>query len=594
MIGLRRALLALGGLGFVAGAVPLAIALVNEDGHQRELIAIFGPLTGWAFIGTGIFAWLRRPENAVGALMTALGFSACLAALRVSTDSWVFITGLLFIAIQWAVLYHLLLAFPGGALRNGFERLLVATSYVSAAVVHPLQVVLFQDTARLGLPDNPLLVSANADLSSALSRFRFGLGLILLAALAVILARRWREASGSQRRVLAPVLVSGGLVMGLLGIWYAVLLVEVDQTGFLDQPLAERLEQARIVVLATVPFAFLAGLLRSRVAEASAVSELVSRLGDPIGRRDGLRDALADALADPSLALAYWLPERGGYVDASGKPVELPGDRSGRIVTPVDSRGQRVAALVHDASLENEPELVRAVAAAAALTLENERLDAELRAKIEELSASRARIVESSDAARRRLERDLHDGAQQRLVTLALHLRMLRSGLDGDPEAERELEAARRELDQALAELRELARGLHPSVLSERGLDAALEGLANRAPVDVELSLCSGERLPERVEAAAYFVVAEALTNVAKYSRASHASVNLSRDEGRLLVEVSDDGVGGADLANGSGLRGLLDRVSALDGAFEVDSRPGHGTTVRANIPCESGATRVK
>jgi signal transduction histidine kinase len=195
--------------------------------------------------------------------------------------------------------------------------------------------------------------------------------------------------------------------------------------------------------------------------------------------------------------------------------------------------------------------------------------------------------VESGDAARRRLERDLQDGAQQQLVSLALRLRLLRSELEDQSKAARELETARSELDQALEELRELARGLHPSVLSDRGLDVALDGLADRAPLPVEVEAPRGRRLPERVESAAYFVVAEALTNIAKYAHATHASVSVTQDDGWVLVEVSDDGVGGADPTGGSGLRGLLDRVAALDGRLEIDSLPGHGTTVRASIPCE-------
>jgi signal transduction histidine kinase len=197
------------------------------------------------------------------------------------------------------------------------------------------------------------------------------------------------------------------------------------------------------------------------------------------------------------------------------------------------------------------------------------------------LRASRARIVESSDEARRRIERDLHDGAQQRLVSLALSLAMLRSRMDGDTEYARELDVARTELD----ELRELARGIHPSVLSDRGLEAAVDGLARRAPLPVEVERIASDRLPDRIESAAYFVVAEALTNVAKYARASHARVSLRCDDSRMVVEVSDDGVGGADPASGSGLRGLLDRVSALGGTLEVDSEPGAGTTVRAAFP---------
>ncbi len=584
MRSLRRALLALGAVGFVAGAVPLALALANEGGHQRTLIAVTGPLIGWAFIGTGIFAWLRQPENRFGALMTAVGFSACLAGLRVSTDPWVFIIGLLFITSQWALLYHMLLAFPGGTLHSRLERVMVAGMYFSAWVVHPVQ-VLFQDTALLGVPANPLLIEHNSDLSSTLSRSRYWFALVLLGALAVVLVRRWAEATRSERQALGPVLISGGAVMALLGIWYAALLAEVDQD------VVQALEDSRYVVMCTVPFAFLAGLLRSRVAGASAVSEVVARLGDPSVRSGGgIGHALAEALDGTSLELVYHCAD-GRYVDEAGRRVTLPPEGSDRAFAPLETGDEPNVMLTYDPAREDERELVHAVVAAATLSLENERLAADLRAKVEEVSASRARIVESGDAARRRLERDLHDGAQQRLVSLALNLRMLGSRIDGDQEAGRQLDAARRELDQALEELRELARGLHPSMLSERGLTAALEGLAQRAPLPVELEAMPGERLPDRVESASYFVVAEALTNIAKYARATKASVHVSRANGELLVEVSDDGVGGADPAGGSGLRGLLDRVSALGGTFEVDSRPGDGTTVRAAIPCEKGGT---
>ena len=578
MTSLRRALLALGAVGFVAGAVPLAVALANEGGHQRELIAVFGPLTGWAFIGTGIYAWLRRPQNRFGALMTAVGFSACIAALRVSTEPWVFVTGLIFITSQWALLYHLLLAFPAGTLQGRLERLLVWAMYLSSFVVHPIQ-VLFQDTTRIGHPENPLLVEANRDLATTLSRSRFWLALVLIAGLGAILARRWVTASRSQRRALAPVLVSGGAVMALLFVWYAALLAE------LDEGLIQGLEDARYVVLAMVPFAFLAGLLGRRVAGATAVSEIVARLGDP-STRTHLCKALAESLEHTSLDFAYVHPD-GGYVDASDRRIELPPEGSDRVVTPIEQGGELVAVIIHDVSVEDQRELVRAVAAATEMALENERLGAELRAKIDELSASRRRIVESGDAARRRLERDLHDGAQQRLVSLALSLRILRPKLEHDAEALDELESARRELEDALDELRELARGIHPSVLSDRGLGAALDGLAHRAPLPVELEATPDERLPERVESAAYFVVAEALTNTAKYSRATHASVNVGRYDGQVLVEVADDGVGGADPNAGTGLSGLVDRVSALGGQLEVDSPTGNGTIVRAAIPCE-------
>jgi len=248
-------------VGLVAGAVPLALALATESGHQRALIAITGPLIGWAFIGTGIFAWSRQSENRFGALMTAIGFSACLAGLRVATEPWIFIVGLLFITSQWALLYHMLLAFPSGTLQSRLEGVLVALMYVSSLVVHPA-LVLFLDTARGGLADNPLLIEGHPQLAADVSRARYWLALVLLAALGVILARRW-AARGSQSAALAPVLISGGLVMVLLAVWYAALLADVEPD------MVQTLEDARYVVLATVPFAFLAGLLRSRVAGAS-------------------------------------------------------------------------------------------------------------------------------------------------------------------------------------------------------------------------------------------------------------------------------------------------------------------------------------
>ena len=242
--------------------------------------------------------------------------------------------------------------------------------------------------------------------------------------------------------------------------------------------------------------------------------------------------------------------------------------------------------LVHDAAVADERELVSAVGGAAALALENERLDAELRANLNELRASRARIVETADAARRRIERDLHDGAQQQLVAVALTLGTARARIDRDPSGAAELlDAAKIDLDAAIRDLRELARGIHPAVLSDRGLGPALEALAGRIPLPVEIAGIPDERLPGPIEAAAYFVVAESITNVARYAEATHAEVEVSRENGRVCVRVSDDGVGGADPTAGSGLRGLADRVAALDGRLEVTSPPGAGTTIRAVIP---------
>jgi signal transduction histidine kinase len=247
----------------------------------------------------------------------------------------------------------------------------------------------------------------------------------------------------------------------------------------------------------------------------------------------------------------------------------------------------QIAVLAYDAALDEDPELVGAVAAAAAIAIENERLHAEAQARLAELKASRERIVAAGDAERRRLERNLHDGAQQRLVGIALQLRLLQRRLRDDPSAEQLVATASDELAESLEELRELARGIHPAVL-EHGLGAALEGLAARASVPTTVACEPVGRLPGQVELAAYFVASEALANVAKYAGASEATLRVWRVGDVARIEIADDGVGGADDARGSGLRGLADRVEALDGRLRVTSPPGLGTTVTAELPCGS------
>jgi signal transduction histidine kinase len=298
-----------------------------------------------------------------------------------------------------------------------------------------------------------------------------------------------------------------------------------------------------------------------------------------------VRELLAERLGDRSLNIAYWLPDREIFVDERGRRVHLPRAGSGRAWTAVEHEGNRVAAIVHDAELDATPELVHAAASAAALALDNERLKADLRARLEELRDSRRRIVDAADDARRRLERDLHDGAQQQLVSLALDLRLLRARLKENPEAAATVEELSDKLAAALAELRELARGIHPAVLSDHGLATAIHVLVERSPIPVECDLVLDDRLPAPTEAAAYFVVAEGLTNVIKYANAERATVSLHRHDRDLEVVVGDNGVGGAQIDAGSGLRGLSDRLAALEGELALDSPLGEGTRLIARIP---------
>jgi signal transduction histidine kinase len=315
-----------------------------------------------------------------------------------------------------------------------------------------------------------------------------------------------------------------------------------------------------------------AGLLWGRWAQAT-VTGLVVDLGEP-GDAGTLRDRLARALGDPSLAVGYWLPDEARYVDETGRAVQLPSAGSGRAVTPIEQDGVRVAALVHDDAVLGEPGLVSDVAAATSLAVANVRLQADVRASVADVEASRRRIVEAADTQRRRLERELRDGAERRLARVA----DLLSGA-APPLAE-----AAAALDAARQELRELARGIHPATLIERGLAEAVRELGARSPVPVEIA-APEERFAPAVEAVVYFVCSEGLANVAKYAEASRASVRFSCEDGNLRVEIADDGIGGADPSAGSGLRGLADRVDALGGRLELVSPRGRGTRLLVDLP---------
>jgi signal transduction histidine kinase len=297
-----------------------------------------------------------------------------------------------------------------------------------------------------------------------------------------------------------------------------------------------------------------------------------------------VRDSLAEGLGDESLTIAYWLPEREIFVDDEGHEVQISAaTASGRVWTPVEHDGKLIAAIIHRPDLANT-DIVHTAGTAAVLQLENERLRADLKARLDELRDSRARIVQVSDAERRRLERNLHDGAQQQLVALALQLRLARNKTT-DEESAKLIDGALEQLDQALSELRELARGIHPAILSDRGLNAAVKALAERQPLPTEVEYAVKRKLDPSVEATAYFVVAEGLTNIGKYAGAELATVQVREQDDALEVEVKDDGCGGADAGKGTGLHGLEERLRALDGTLSVESKPGEGTRLLARIP---------
>src|SRR4051795_4565599 len=577
MPGLRRALLALFALGVVFAGLDVALALTSTHEEQKVVTAVLGPLIGLSFIGTGVFAWWRRPLNRFGLLMTGVGFAWFLAGLTESNNSTVFTIGSYVEPLYLVIVIQMVLSFPTGRLETLAQRVTIAAGYLTVLAVRLPFFLLGGDIVgdlKGPRPDNVLAVVDAPDLADVFDYTATFVAVVVLVSTLVLLVRKRQAATPPQRRALAPMLWTGLALVGLLGIAFVI-----DVLG-LPGRIGDVAALLALVAFAILPFAFLAGLVRSRYSRAGAVGELIERLNNPEADRS-LGLALADALGDRSLKLVYWRPSAGHYVTYDGRPVELPEAGSGRAVTEVEREGIRVGAIIHDASLADEPGLVRAGAASAALALENERLEAELRARLDELQTSRSRLVEVSMFERRRLERDLHDGAQQRLVALSLQLGLAKRRLEEgqDVAAGAMLDAARDELARALEELRELARGIHPAVLTDRGLEPALEALAERAPLPVSLDQMPAERLPAPVEAAAYFVVAEALTNVVKYAGASTAAVRIrrhatsARAAGRRRpaarprptassagVGVRGEGVGGADPTSGTGLRGLADR----------------------------------
>jgi signal transduction histidine kinase len=447
-------------LALAAGGGVCALVLASEHQEAEAAFAIFGPAVGWGFLGTGLYAWHREPQNRTGALMVLLGFAWLLSTLESANAALPYTIGLTVGGLWGSLFLHLGMSFPTGRLRNRFDRGVVIAGYL----IFPLAFVpglLFSGPQELdcsACPDNVLLIRRDEDLAGL--GMAFG-GLLYGSLFLVALVRAtqiWRDAGPLERLQLTPVYVSALLTF---------LLVTVARAGAGDAAW-----WAAFIAAWLTPFAFLGGLLRRRI----------SRL-------------------------------------------------------------------------------------------------------VEELHASRARIVEAGDAERRRLERDLHDGAQSRLVALSMLLRSARMRADDDPDLAELLDRAHDELQTSLAELRELARGIHPAVLTERGLEPALQALVSRIPLPVTLEAPTDQRLPGPVESAAYFVVSEALANVAKYAQAAHATVAVRHLNGTVTVEVTDDGVGGADAAQGSGLRGLADRVAALDGTLSIESPAGRGTRLQARIP---------
>lgn len=554
----------------------------------------------WLYVATGLVAWHVRPDNPTGKLMLAAG-----AALQVGFQQMASPTLDLF-PLLWTIgsalepawlpaLAYLVLAFPTGRLPQSRDRVHVVAA-VCFVLLFSVVASLFYDPIDDGClqcPEGINLIEVEHP-GPALALVRDALHAVPILPLRIaimvwfvlLIGIRWRQATGPARRVLNPVFVP------MLALLVAVIIQQAafyfPSLGSLYTAKPEFAEFIRWVATAAailLPVSFLVGLARVR-ARRALVGELVRELGD-LPPPERFQDALARALGDPHLQIARWDSVRGVYVDALGADLVLPEAGAPRVAAFLERDGTPLAVVVHDqALLDEDRNLLDSVSAAARLAVDNERLQAELRAQLEEVRASRARIVSAGDEGRRRLERDLHDGAQQRLASLALEARLLESQIAGDPAAKDSAARIAEGLVAALRELRELATGIHPTVLTDQGLGSALQSLVERSAIPARLLGTPSGRYGGPVEAAVYFVASEALANATKHSRASEIRIAVTTEDGHLRVEVTDDGVGGADAARGTGLLGLADRVAAVGGRLEVRSGDGAGTTITAELPC--------
>jgi signal transduction histidine kinase len=575
LVGLRPILVLAAGFGL--GVASLWIAR-DEPGGSLAGDSVTGNLAllgaGWALVACGTAASARRRASRFGLLLTMAGIAWFLVEFA-NPDigaGVVFTIGLATYAACPALVAHAALAYPGGRLTSAAERCAVGAAYAGSLVVLGVAPALFFDPSRQGCAECPsnYLAMANAPGAvDAVQRAGLWLGIAWPVVVVAVAALRMARSSPAARRVTAPVLIALVAYLALVVADYAHGLAR----GFTSN---DRVDKELWIGQAAALVALTVGVATAWAREWRArttIARITVELGEapPSG---GLRDVLARALVDPALQLAYRLDD-GRYVDARGGAVSLR-EGNGRAVTPLERGGRCVVVLVHRADLLDDPGLVEEVGAAAGLALNHERLQAEARAHLEDLRASRARTVEAGDAERRRLERDLHDGAQQRLVVLSFALRLLRSELDGARAAR--VDAAEAELQAALSELHDLARGIYPAVLESEGLAAGIEALAEAGDVPITVASLPRERLTPAVEAAAYFLVAE----VVKRSQITSVTIEAKRSDGRLCVHI--DGVGRLD----DELVDLRDRMGALDGELTVARGEPGRVAIRAEVPCES------
>jgi signal transduction histidine kinase len=584
----------LGAAVALAAGGAVVITLSGDMPSEVSLAARQALIVGTP-VAVGLYAWREGTHARFGRLLVMAGLAWLVVSLSASSVEVLHSVGRV---MGWVVevgLVSLMLAFPTGRLRSRVDRAMVASAAAVVGFLY-LPTVLLADafpspsayeSCVSGCPGNAftLVDSEPPLLDSVVVPLRELLTLLLVLAVLARLAYRVRHATRLMRLTLAPVFTVAALRTLALGLW-----ILLRRAGAADS-LVSAGATAVAWGLPAMSLGFLAGLLRWRLYTADSLLRLSHRLRRPSGPRER-RALIAETLSDPTVELAYWDPEAGVWRDGDGALTELPPPSADRSATAISDDHGPVAAVIHDAALQEQSPFVESAGAYALVWDDNRRLAAQVEESLLELRASRARILVAGDEERRRIERDLHDGGQQRLVALRINLELADEMMEQDPARARDMvHRLGEDIDAVIEELRGLAAGVYPSMLEGLGLSAALRSAARLSPVPARLTVDGSDRYPEKLETAAYFCCLEALQNVAKHAaRATTVRISLHRD-GELRFEVRDDGPGftAEPERRGRGLVNMHDRIEAVGGRLEVRSTPGTGTVVVGRIPAPAG-----
>ena len=542
-------------------------------------VSIWRGLVVALYVVVGLYTWWRRSDSRLGPLLVGNGFLYAATSFNASGASPAYTFGMVMWAVYVVYTAYLLLSYPRGRLESRLERAFIRAYALSTAVVWSLILALSPTFPGAGAfndcgtrcPANAL-VGGDAVIGTALNTAASIVFTIGLLGLAMLLFDKARASGRVLRRAVTPV----AAVFTATVAWFVISLFVLP--AYPGTASAVRIVDGVLGV--AVPVAILLGLVWGDLFAAISLGQIAVRASGKPLTAAGVQKVIGDALGDSTIELALWSPERAGYVDVNGAPLELPRDPSARGVTQVTNGNGPIAALIHDPTLDTDSDVVEGLAATSLMLLENTRL-------VEELRASRARIVRAGERERRRLERDLHDGAQQQLVAIQVRLATARELADSEDLA-KQLDATQKNAQAAMEELRALAHGIYPGVLHDLGPAAALRDLSSSSPIRIKVTDDGIGRSSDAIEAAIYFCAREAIQNSAKHAGPdANVTVTLAHRQDAIQCTITDDGTGipPESATNGIGIISMHDRIEAVGGQLHIVSTPGHGTAIHATIP---------